>query len=115
MHSGPAPAPPAASPRLAPQPFMLHTGHVIVPFLNRRVREAEKEGNGMVFGHGLVLAVDRGIDWWKWESHLTETGKMATRCFERLEREGEIIERERVRRWRDELLEMQTRELAGKY
>ncbi len=87
---------------------MIHTGHVIVPLLNRRMRERQRDGNGVVVGHGLVLAVDRGVDWWKWESHLLETAAAATRCLERLEYEGEIIERERVRLWKEQLLHAQT-------
>lgn len=107
--SGPTPAPPpVVSPRLVPRPFMLHTGHVIVPLLNRRVRETQRDADGVVVGHGLVLAVDRGVDWGKWESHLMETAAVATRCLERLEFEGEILERERVRRWKDHLLHSQT-------
>ncbi|CAN0520923.1 unnamed protein product [Ectocarpus sp. 12 AP-2014] len=87
---------------------MLHTGHVIVPFLNGRVRETEKGGPNVVIGHGVVLAVDRGVDWRCWESHLTETTAVATRCFERLEREGESVERERVNDWAEKLLNRNT-------
>lgn len=91
---------PGASPLPVPRPFMLHTGHVIVPFLNGYVREMENGGGGKFVGHGVVLAVDRGIDWRQWESHLMETAAVATRCFERLERDGELAERERVERWK---------------
>lgn len=105
------PAAAVAPPRPpVPRPFTLHTGHVIVPFLNGRVRESYttsrgKSSNNMVVGHGVVLAVDRGFDWRHWESHLTETAAVATRCFERLEHEGEVAERERVKLWREELLD----------
>lgn len=103
-----SPLPLALSPRATPRPFMLHTGHVIVPFLNGRVRETERGGPNVVIGHGVVLAVDRGVDWRCWESHLTETAAVATRCFERLEREGESVERERVNDWAEKLLNRNT-------
>lgn len=99
----------ASLPLSVPRPFMIHTGHVIVPFLNRRVREGYTSGgnnrNNTVIGHGVVLAVDRGVDWRKWESHLVEAAVVTTRCFERMEREGEVAERERVKLWREELLD----------
>lgn len=82
------------------RPFMVHTGHIIVPFLNGRVRE--KGGDSV--GHGIVLAVDRGVDWQRWEPYLMEVAAEATRCFERLENEGEVAEKERVKVWADKLL-----------
>lgn len=102
-------ASPGALPRSVPRPFMLHTGHVVVPFLNGCCpRETEDGGSSEVVGHGVVLAVDRGVDWGRWESHLTETAAAATRCFERLERDGEVAERARVKRWKEKLLDSQT-------
>lgn len=107
-------APGATSPRWQPRPFMLHTGHVIVPFLNGCLREEpESGGSREVIGHGVVLAVDRGVDWRLWESHLMETAAVAARCFERLERDGEVAMRARVNRWKEELLDAQTRWYTG--
>lgn len=88
-------------PRGGSRPFMVHTGHLVVPFLNGRVRE--KGGGGRV-GHGVVLAVDRGVDWKRWEPYLGEVADKATRCFERLESEGEAAEKARVKIWADKLL-----------
>lgn len=98
------PPSPAVSPLVTPRPFMVHTGHVVVPFLNGRVQRTGKRGDKAVIGHGIVLAVDRGVDWRRWESHLVETAVVSTRCFERLERDGEIAERERVRLWSERLV-----------
>ncbi|CAM9193761.1 unnamed protein product [Scytosiphon promiscuus] len=95
---------PAASLRVFPRPFMAHTGHLIVPFMTGCVQRAWKRGENAVIGHGVVLAVDRGVDWRRWESHLVEVAVVATRCFERLELDGEIVERERVRLWGERLL-----------
>lgn len=87
-------------PRGELRPFMVHTGHLIVPFLNGRVRE--KGGDSV--GHGVVLAVDRGVDWRRWEPHLMAVAAEATRCFDRLENEGEAAEKARVKLWTDKLL-----------
>lgn len=100
-------ASPGASP--PPRPFMVHTGHVIVPFSNNCLREPDGGGSREATGHGVVLAVDRGVDWRRWESHLIETAVVATQCFERLERDGEVVEIERVRLWKEKLLDAQTR------
>ena len=92
----------AASPPLRGglRPFMVHTGHLVVPFLNGRVRER----GGDSVGHGIVLAVDRGVDWRRWEPYLTKVAAEATRCFDRLESEGEAAEKARVKLWADKLL-----------
>lgn len=105
---GPPPTSSVAPPRSVPRPFMLHTGHVVVPLLKGYMREMENGENREVIGHGVVLAVDRGVDWRRWEPHIIETAAVATRCFERLERDGELIERERVKLWKEELLDRQT-------
>ena len=103
-------ASPGGSPRSMSRPFMVHTGHVIVPFFSSCcLRETEGGESREVVGHGVVLAVDRGVDWRRWESHLMETAAVATQCLERLERDGEVAERERVRIWKEELLDAQTR------
>lgn len=109
---GPTTAPPSpslrASPLSMPRPFTLHTGHVIVPFLNGCLRERGDGESREVIGHGVVLAVDRGTDWRRWEPHLMETAAVATRCLERLERDGEVAERKRVRLGKEALTSSQT-------
>lgn len=90
-------------PRGVARPFMIHTGHLIVPFGNGRVRQQDG-GNADVIGHGVVLAVDRGVDWRPWESHLAGVAAAATRCFERLENEGHAAEKARVQTWADTML-----------
>lgn len=87
----------------ASKPFMVHTGHLIVPFGNGRVRQQDG-GDTNVIGHGVVLAVDRGVDWRRWESHLTDVAAAATRCFERLEHEGYAAEKARAKTWAKQLL-----------
>lgn len=107
-------SPGAASPRWQPRPFMLHTGHVVVPFRNGCLREdLENGGTKEVIGHGMVLAVDRGVDWRRWESHLMETAAIAMRCFDRLERDGEVVMRARVGLRKEELVNEQTRWYTG--
>lgn len=103
MASGPENAAilnPPPRPKVVARPFMVHPGHLIVPFLNGRVREK----GGAVIGHGVVLAVDRGVDWRQWEPHLTDVAGMATRCFECLELEGAVAEKARVSTWADNLI-----------
>lgn len=90
------------SPKGSARPFMIHTGHLIVPFGNGRVRQDGGDTN--VIGHGVVLAVDRGVDWRRWESHLINVAAAATRCFESLEHEGYAAEKARVETWADKLL-----------
>lgn len=97
----------AASPTIA-RPFMVHTGHLIVPFSNGRVREDRE-----VVGHGLMLAVDRGVDWSPWESHLAEIAAAATRRFEALERKSHTSEKLRVTSWVDTLLDHRGEVRAG--
>lgn len=63
-----------------PRPFMVHSGHIIIPFVNGRVMNQKDE----VLGHGVVLAVAHGVDWRKWESHLIDIAKVASRWFEYL-------------------------------
>lgn len=87
-------------PTNTPRIFTVHTGHLIVPFLNARV---QKKGGDMV-GHGVVLAVDRRVDWRPWESHLIELATTATRCFECLESQGAAIEKSSVNAWASTLL-----------
>lgn len=89
-----------AAPQAVAKPFMVHTGHLVVPFMNGRVT---KKG-GDVVGHGLVLAVDSGVDWRKWESHLLDVAEAATRWLQRLEREGAELEKGRVETWAKKLL-----------
>eukprot|EP00752_Nemacystus_decipiens_P007665 g6853.t1 len=102
------------SPRSQPRPFLLHTGHLVVPFRNGCLREkSEIAGTKEVVGHGVVLAVDRGVDWRRWEPHLVETAAVAMRCLERLERDGEVAMRRRVRRWKEDLVNAQTRWYTG--
>lgn len=92
--------PATAAPRVVAGPFMVHTGHLIVPFLNGSV---QKKGGGVI-GHGVVLAVDRGVDWRRWESHLLDVAVAATQCFEQLEREGEVAEKARSKAWAGKIL-----------
>ena len=96
--------------RASLRPFKVHTGHIIVPFLNGRVRE---EGGDSV-GHGVVLAVDRGFDWRRWEPYLVQVAAEATRCFERLENEGQAAEKARVKAWADRLLQHGDGEQRGR-
>lgn len=63
-----------------PRPFMVHSGHIIIPFVNGRVMNQKDE----VLGHGVVLAVAHGVDWRKWESYLTDIAEAASRWFEHL-------------------------------
>lgn len=60
------------------RPFTVHTGHIIIPFVNGRVINQKD----YVLGHGVVLAVAHGVDWRKWESYLTDIANAATRWFE---------------------------------
>lgn len=81
------------------RPFMAHSGHLIVPFTNGRVREDPD-----VVGHGLALAVDRGVDWTPWESHLIDVAAAATRRFEALEDDALAAEKVRVKSWAAKIL-----------
>ncbi|CAM9268105.1 unnamed protein product, partial [Discosporangium mesarthrocarpum] len=68
-----------------PPPFVVHTGHLIVPFHDRHTRD-----NTSVVGHGLALMVDsdrfvngtedRGVEKWKpWEGFLKDIACAASR------------------------------------
>lgn len=64
-----------------PVPFTVHTGHVIVPFLNGRVRE-----DSDIIGHGLALEFDSRFDWKPWEPLLVKISTETTRRLEEIEK-----------------------------
>lgn len=80
------------------RPFTVHSGHLVVPFSNTCVRE-----NPDVIGHGLVLAIDPGVDWSPWESYLAEIGTAASKRFEALEAEGFAAAKLKVKAWANDL------------
>lgn len=81
------------------RPFMVHSGHVIVPFTNRCAREDRD-----VVGHGLALAVDPGMDWSPWEPFLADVAAAATQRFEALEVEALAAEKLRAKAWAAKVL-----------
>lgn len=64
-----------------PVPFTVHTGHIIVPFLNGRVRE-----DNDVIGHGLALEFDPRFDWKPWEPLLVKIATETTRRLEEIDK-----------------------------
>lgn len=72
-----------------------------MPFANTCVRK-----NPHVTGHGLVLAIDPGVDWSPWEPYLAEVGTAASKRFEALEAEGFAATKLKVKSWTTDLFSL---------
>lgn len=91
------------------RPFKVHSGHLIVPFTNRCVREDRD-----IVGHGLALAIDPGMNWSPWEPFLANVAAAATERFEALELEALEAEKLRAKSWAAKLLDNEhLRKAAG--